>query len=70
MGHLTLSITEAILSLTLKVLVMLAPVFALVFWRGSFGGSARGYLKAYLATASRLIALFTLLAFLEEAAQA
>ena len=69
MGHLTISLTGMLLALSFSVLVTWAPIFAFAYWRRQFGGSARGYFKAYLLTSAGTVAFFILLGLAEELAR-
>lgn len=69
MGHLTLSIPEALAILAFASLSLWAPVFGFAYARRRFGGAWRNYLKAYLAAAGLTVAAFVLLAVVESASR-
>ena len=68
MGNL-LTLAAMLFYLSLSALMVWAPIFAFAFWRRQFGGSPRGYFKAYLATSFATVAFFVLLGVAEELAR-
>ena len=68
-GHLSLTLAAMLFFLSFATLLVWAPVFAFAYWRRQFGGTRRGYLKAYLATSFATVAFFLLLGVAEELAR-
>jgi hypothetical protein len=62
-----MSFPETLLFLGLGSLLAWAPIFAFAYWRRQFGGSARNYLIAYLATSFASVAILLLMALAESA---
>jgi len=67
MGHLSMTIPEALLALAAVSLLMWAPVFGFAYARRRFGGSPRNYALAWLAASGATVAGFVLLALVEGA---
>ncbi len=67
MGHLGMTIPEALLSLAAISLLLWAPVFGFAYARRGFGGRARNYALAWVAAAGATVAGFVLLALIEAA---
>jgi hypothetical protein len=67
MGHLEITVAEAIFMAFVGSLIFWAPLFGLAYARRRFGGEARNYAMACLATAAASTAAFVLLGAIEAA---
>ena len=69
MGHLAMSVPEALLTLVFASLLLWAPIFGFAYARRRFGGKASNYCRAYLAVSGATAAAFVLLSIVENASR-